>query len=137
MSMEDVGGSSGMAPEVDVSDIVHARESLDALEEKRRSFAATLFEEQRNFIASRDFLAQQRHDIMVAREELSQAQADLERRGAELEERERGLAQREAAIDASGTTEQLQQQLAELRAELDNEHARFEREQQEQMTGWH
>ena len=50
MSMEDVSGSSGTAPEVDVSDIVHARESLDALEEKRRSFAATLFEEVNEFI---------------------------------------------------------------------------------------
>ena len=34
MSMEDVGGSFGMAPAVDISDILHARESLDALEEK-------------------------------------------------------------------------------------------------------
>ena len=84
MSMDDVAGSSGTAPVVDVSDIVLARESLDALEEKRRSFAATLFEEQRNFITSRDFLVRQRHDIMVAREELSRARADLERRGAEL-----------------------------------------------------
>ena len=109
MSMEDVGGSSGTAPEVDVSDIVHARESLDALEEKRRSFATMLFKEQRNFIASRDFLAQQRHDIMVAQEELSRARADLERRGAKLEEREHGLAQHEAAIDASDPTEKLQQ----------------------------
>ena len=33
--------------------------------------------------------------------------------------------------------EQLQQQLAEPRAELDREHARFEQEQREQMAGWH
>ena len=78
MSMEDVGGSSGTAPEVDISNIILARESLNVLEEKRRSFAATLFEELRNFIASRDFLARQRHDIMVAREALSRARADLE-----------------------------------------------------------
>ena len=82
-------------------------------------------------------MAQQRHENVVARDELSRARAELERRSAELQERERGLAQREAAIDASGTTEQLQQQLAELWAELDSEHARFEREQREQMMGWH
>ena len=62
---------------------------------------------QRNFIASKDFLAQQCHDIMVAREDPSRARAELERCSAELEECERGLAQREAAIDASGTNEQL------------------------------
>ena len=124
MSMEDVGGSSGMAPVVDVSDIVLARESLDALEEKRRSFAATLFEDQRNFIASRDFLARQRHDIMVAREELSRDRADLERRGAELEERERGLALREAAIDASGITEELQRE-------------QFEEDRRQRMATWY
>ena len=54
--MEDVGQASGTAPEVDISDIGRARAGLDALEEKRRSFAATLLEEQRNFVASRDFL---------------------------------------------------------------------------------
>ena len=56
---------------------------------------------------------------MVSREELSRARVELEPHGAELEERERGLVQCEAAIDASGTTEQLQQQLTELLAELD------------------
>ena len=71
--MEDLEGTSGTAPEVDISDIIRAREGLDALEEKRRSFAATLLEEQRNFIASRDFLAQQRHDVWAAQEELSRA----------------------------------------------------------------
>ena len=86
---------------------------------------------------SRDFLAQQRQDVVVAREGLSQTRAELERRRLELEERERGLEQREAAIDASGTAEKLQQQLSELHAELDGERARFEREQQEQMAGWH
>ena len=85
--MEDLEGTSGTAPEVDISDIVRIREGLDALEEKRRRFATTLLEEQCNFIASRDFLAQQRHNVMVAREELSQARAELERRGAEPEER--------------------------------------------------
>ena len=107
--MEDVGGNSGGEPEFDISDIILAHESLNALEEKRRSFAATLLEEQRNFIASCDFLAQQRHNVWAAREKLSRARAELERRGAELEERERGLALCEAAIDASGTTEQIQQ----------------------------
>ena len=127
--MEDVGGSSGTAPEVDISDIVLARKGLNALEKSRRSFAATLLEEQRNFITSRDFLAQQRHDVMVVQEELSRARAELERRGAELEERERGLVQREATIGASGTTEQLQQQLAKLRAELDSQREQFEKDQ--------
>ena len=65
-----------------------------------------------------------RREIMVARDELSLARAELERRGVELQEHECGLAQREAAIDASGTTEQLQDQLAELRAELDRDHSR-------------
>ena len=56
----------------------------------------------------------------------SPSPADLERHGSELEERERGLAQREAAIDASGTTEQL----AELRAELDRDRVRYEQERE-------
>ena len=43
--MEDLGGTSGTAPKVDISNIVRAREGLDALEEKRCSFAATLLEE--------------------------------------------------------------------------------------------
>ena len=51
---------------------------------------------------------------MVVREELSRARADLE-------ERERGLVQCEAAIDASGTTKELQQQLVKLHAELDSQ----------------
>ena len=106
--MEDVGGSSDEAPKVDISDITFARRGLDSLEEARRNFAATLQAEQRQFVASRDFLAQKRHEIMVARDELSRSRTELERRGAGLEECERGLAQREAAIDASGTTEQLQ-----------------------------
>ena len=137
LAMEDVGGSSNEPTEVDISDIAFARQGLDLLEEMRRNMAIALRAEQRQFVLSRDFLAQQRRDIAVAREELSQARAGLERRRAELEERERGLQQREAAIDASGTAEQLQQQLSELRAELDGERTRFEREQQEQMAGWH
>ena len=82
--MEDVGGSSNEAPEVDNSDIVFARQGLNTLEETRRSFAATLQAEQRQFMASRDFLAERRREITVARDELSRARAELERRGAEL-----------------------------------------------------
>jgi hypothetical protein len=40
--MEDVGGSSNEAVEVDISDIAFARQSLDELEETRRNFAVTL-----------------------------------------------------------------------------------------------
>ena len=40
LSMEDVGGSSDEAPEVDISDIAFCRRSLDSLEEARRNFAA-------------------------------------------------------------------------------------------------
>ena len=137
LGMEDVGGSSDEAVEVDTSDIAFARRSLDTLEATRREYLVTLRQQQRQYVLSRNFLAQQRHEVVVGREELSRSRAELERRGAELEERERGLALREAAIDASGTTEQLQQQLGELRAELDNERARFEREQREQMADWH
>ena len=118
--------------------LVESRRSFAAtLVESRRSLAATLLEKQRNFLASRDFLAQQRHDVMVAREELSRARVDLERCGAELEECERGLAQREAAIDAYSTTEQLQQQLSELRAELDSQLEQFEEDRRERMATWY
>ena len=71
LTVEDVRGSSDEAPEVDISDIVFARRGLDSLEEARRNFAATLQAEQRQFVASRDFLAQRRHEITVARDELS------------------------------------------------------------------
>ena len=117
--MDDVSGGSDGTPVVDLSDIVSAHSALDSLAEARCNFAATLLSEQQQFVASRDFLAERRREISEARDELSLARAELERRGAELQERERGLAQREAAIDASGTAEQLQKQLADLRAELD------------------
>ena len=105
--------------------------------EARRNFAATLLSEQQQFVASRDFLAERRREMSETREELSLVRAELERRGAELQERERGLAQREAAIDASGTAEQLQKQLADLRAELDRDRAAHEREREEQLLHWH
>ena len=119
LAMEDVGGSSNEPGEVDIADITFARQGLDLLEETRRNMALALRAEQRQFVLSRDFLAQQRQDVATAREGLSRTRAELERRRLELEERERGLEQREAAIDASGTAEQLQQQLSEFRAELD------------------
>ena len=122
---------------MDLSDIVSAHSALDSLAEARRNFAATLLSEQQQFVASRDFLAERRREMSETREELSLARAELERRGAELQERERGLAQREAAIDASGTAEQLQQQLADLRAELDRDRAAHEREREEQSLHWH
>ena len=136
---------------MDLSDIISARESLNLLEEARRNFAATLAAEQRQFVASRDFLAERRREITVARDELSLAQvelkrrstelslarAELERRSAELQERERGLAQYKAAIDASGTAEQLQEQLAELRAELDRDRVQHEQEREQRMADWH
>ena len=62
---------------------------------------------------------------------------DLEWHGAKLEERECALAQREAAIDASGTTEELQQQLADLRAELDSQHEQFEEDRRQRMATWY
>ena len=106
LAMEDVGGSSNEPAEVDIADIAFARQGLDLLEETRRNMATALRAEQRQFVLSRDFLAQQRQDIAVAREGLSRTRAELERRRLELEER--GLQQREVAIDASGTAEQLQ-----------------------------
>ena len=133
LTMDDVGGSSDEAPEVDLSDIISASESLNSLEEARRNFAATLAAEQRQFVASRDFLAERCREITVVRDELSLARAELERRDAELQERERGLAQREVAIDASSTTDQLQEQLAELCAKLDRDRVRYE---QERGSGW-
>ena len=108
VTLDDVSGGSDRTPEVDLSDIVSAHSALDSLAEARRNFAATLLSEQQQFVASRDFLADRRREITEARDELSLARAELVRRGAELQERKRGLAQREAAIDASGTAEQLQ-----------------------------
>jgi chromosome segregation ATPase len=137
LSMDDVGGSSNTPVEVDISDIALARQSLNELEEDRRSFAVLLRAEQRQFLASRDFLAQQRREVMESREELSHARAELEWRSAELEERERGLVQCEVAVEVSGIAEELQQQLSELRTELDSERTWFEQERQEQMSSWH
>ena len=88
-------------------------------------------------MASRDFLAERRWEITEARDELSLARAELERCSAELQERERGLAQREAAIDASGTAEQLQEQLAEPRAELERDRTQHEQEREQRMADWH
>lgn len=68
--MDDVGGSSDEAPEVDLSDINSACESLNSMAEARRSFAATLVAEQRQFVAYRDFLADRRRDIAEVRDEL-------------------------------------------------------------------
>ena len=79
LAMEDVGGSSCEPMEVDISDIAFARQGLDLLEETRRNMATALLAEQRQFVQSRDFLAQQRRDIVVAREELSQTRAELGR----------------------------------------------------------
>ena len=123
--MDDVSGGSDRTPVVDLSDIVSAHSALDSLAEARRNFAATLLSEQRQFVASRNFLVERRQEISEAWDELSLARAELERRGAELQERERGLAQSEAAIDAFGTAEQLQEQLAKLRAELEHEYMCF------------
>ena len=128
LTMEDVEGSSSEPMEVDISDIAFARQGLDLLEATRRDMAVALQAERRQFVLSRDFLAQQRQGITVAREELSQARAELERRRLELEGRERGVQQREVAIDATRVAEQLQQQLSELRAELDGERTRLEGE---------
>ena len=108
LTVDDVSGGSDGTPEVDLSDIVSAHSALDSLAEARRNFAATLLSEQRQFVASRDFLVERRREISEARDELCLARAELERHSAELQERERCLAQREAAIDASGTTEELQ-----------------------------
>ena len=85
LTVDDVGGSSDEAPEVDLSDIISARESLNSLEEARRNFAATLAAEQRQFVASRDFLAEQRREIAEARDKLSLARAELKRRSAKLQ----------------------------------------------------
>ena len=137
LTFEDVAEETAPPTDVDIADITVARQALDAMEQTRRDMATTLRAQQRQYVMSRDFLTQQRQEVISARESLSRARAELERRGVELEERECGLAQREAAIDASGTAEQLQQQLTELRAELDGERARFADEQQSQMDGWH
>ena len=137
LTVDDVRGGPDGTPVVDLSDIVSARSALDSLEEARRNFAATLLAEQQQFVVTRDFLADRRREITEARDELSLARAELERRGVELQERENGLAQREAAIDASGTTEPLQKQLADLRAELDRDRAAHEREREEQLLDWH